>query len=77
MKVTAVVLHKGALAHYNVTTDEHEYFEAHLLRYKGALENEPPLDIAFQKEGRHCTGSTKEQDLMDDLCDAVEAKVQR
>ena len=74
MKVTAVVLHKGALAHYNVTTDEHEHFEAHLLRYKGARENEPPQDIAFQKTGRHCTGSTEEQDLMDDLCDAVEAR---
>jgi len=73
MDVTTVVLHKGALAHYVVHSEDRR-FEAHLIRYSGARENEPPHDIAFQKAGRHCTGSTEEQDLMDDLCYAVECE---
>jgi hypothetical protein len=76
MDVTAIVLHKGALAHYNVHKDGGQVYEAHLLRYKGARENEPPQDIAFQRAGRHCTGSTDEQDLMDDIMYAVQAKEQ-
>ena len=74
MDVTAVVLHKGALAHYAVHTEGEQKYEAHLLRYSGARENEPPHDIAFRKAGRHCTGSTEEQDLMDDILYAVEVK---
>ena len=72
MDVTAVVLHKGALAHYAVHAERNDVFEAHLLRYSGAQENEPPQDIEFSREGRHCTGSTAEQDLMDDIYNAVE-----
>lgn len=72
MNKTAVVLHKGALAHYTVRSEDEAHYEAHLIRYKGAPENEPPLDIEFRKEGRHCTGSTEEQDLMDDICNAVQ-----
>lgn len=72
MEVTAIVLHKGALAHYTVHTEGDEHFEAHLIRYKGAPENEPPHDIEFDREGRHCTGSTPEQDLMDDIFNAVQ-----
>ena len=74
MDVTAVVLHKGALAHYAVHGERDEVYEAHLLRYSGSQENKPPQDIAFSKEGRHCTGSTAEQDLMDDIYNAVEYK---
>lgn len=72
MDKTAVVLHKGALAHYAVHSEDEEHFEAHLIRYKGAPENEPPHDLEFRKKGRHCTGSTGEQDLMDDICNAVQ-----
>lgn len=77
MEVTAVVLHKGALAHYTVHTNSDERYEAHLVRYKGAPENEPPQDIEFSKRGRHCTGSTEEQDLMDDICNAVQVSMRR
>ena len=77
MDMTAVVIHKGALAHYSVHTDGEEHYEAHLVRYKGAPENEPPQDIEFDKAGRHCTGSTEEQDLMDDICNAVQVSMRR
>ena len=72
MDKTAVVLHKGALAHYSVRCEDEEHFEAHLIRYKGAPENEPPHGLEFSKKGRHCTGSTGERDLMDDICNAVQ-----
>lgn len=77
MNVTAVVLHKGALAHYAVHQDGDQVYEAHLLRYNGAQENEPPHDIEFSKAGRHCTGSTDEQDLMDDILYAVQVKEEK
>jgi hypothetical protein len=77
MDTTAVVLHRGALAHYAVHTDGDERYEAHLIRYKGAPENEPPHDIEFRKAGRHCTGNTGEQDLLDDICYAVQFTVRR
>lgn len=77
MDVKAVVLHKGALAHYTVHTEGDEHYEAHLIRYKGAPENEPPHDFEFRKAGRHCTGSTDEQDLMDDICNAVQVTTRR
>lgn len=77
MDKTAVVWHRGALAHYSVHSEDDEHYEAHLIRYKGAPENEPPQDIEFSREGRHCTGSTEEQDLMDDICNAVQFKRER
>ena len=77
MDVTTVVMHKGALAHYAVHTEDEAHYEAHLIRYKGAPENEPPHDIEFSKDGRHCTGSTEEQDLMDDICNAVQVTKRR
>ena len=75
MRVMAVVIHKGALAHYSVHKSGNEEYEAHLLQYGGALENEPPHDLSFIKSGRHCTGSVGDQDLMDDLRNAVVYKM--
>jgi hypothetical protein len=71
MKITAVVLHNGLPAHYTVSEKEDGWFEAHLLRYGGARKDAPPQRIRFVKEGRHCTGDTSEQELMDELCAAV------
>jgi hypothetical protein len=71
MKITAVVLHKGSLAHYTVSEKRDGSFEARLLRYGGKDEDAPPGQVWFVKDGRHCTGSTKDQELMDELCAAV------
>lgn len=71
MKITAVVLHKDSLAHYTVSEKEDGSFEAHLLRYSGERRDAPPQMIRFVKDGRHCTGDTDEQELMDELCAAV------
>lgn len=72
MKV--VVLHKGGLAHYEVALYGNAGYQADLQKYSGEQEYRPPQMIHFQKEGRHCTGDCAEQDLMDDLLDAVAIK---
>ncbi len=68
MEVTAVVLHKGALAHYTVTKTSSSYYSAHLIRYGGDVCNKPPRHLHFMEEGRHCSGNINDQELMDDLC---------
>lgn len=77
MKITAVVLHRGSLAHYTVREAKNSWLEAHLLRYDGGQENAPPLRIRFIKNGRHCSGDTKNQELMDDLCAALGLEKQK
>ena len=77
MKITAVVLHKGSLAHYTVSEREDGNFEARLLRYSGDRKDAPPQAIRFVKDGRHCTGTTSHQELMDELCAAVQLEKER
>ena len=77
MKITAVVLHQGLLAHYRVSEKENGSFEARLLRYSGKEEDAPPQSIWFVKDGRHCSGNTTNQELMDELCAAVGLEKER
>lgn len=77
MKITAVVLHKGSLAHYRVSEREDGSFEARLLRYSGTEKDAPPPTIWFVKDGRHCSGNTTEVELMDELCAAVQLEKER
>lgn len=68
MEVPAVVLHKGALAHYTVIKGDDQHYIAHLIRYGGDACNKPPKHLHFVEEGRHCSGNANNQELMDDLC---------
>lgn len=77
MKITAVVLHNGSLAPYTVSQRGKGSFEALLLRYGGEGKEAPPRTIRFVKNGRHCTGTTSQQELMDELCAAVELEKER
>lgn len=77
MKITAVVLHKGSLAHYTVSERGDGKYEAHLLRYGGDEKDTPPRSLSFVKDGRHCTGTVKEQELMDELCAAVQLEKEK
>lgn len=77
MKTTAVVLHKGSLAHYTVSDRGDGNYEAHLLRYGGDQKDVPPRSLSFVKDGRHCTGTTREQELMDELCAAVQLEKEK
>jgi hypothetical protein len=71
MMTKAAVLYKGALAQYRVKKEEDGSFVAQLLAYKGLFDKMPPKQLHFMKEGRHCTGDTEEQELMDDLYETV------
>jgi hypothetical protein len=71
MVTQAAVLYKGALAQYRVKKDEEGGFTAQLLSYKGRQSEAPPKEVYFVKDGRHCTGNTCEQELMDDLYETI------
>jgi|GEM_PF-1323311 len=77
MNVTVVVLYRKALAHYTVTVKEDGSFEAGLLKYGGHSCDAPPQQIRFRKEGRHCTGSSEDEGLMDELCYAVQLELEK
>lgn len=74
MTVTVAVLYKGALAKHTVSTTGEQRYEAYLLNYNGKKQDSPPQQVQFEKEGRHCSGDTGEQELMDELCYAVQEK---
>jgi hypothetical protein len=74
MAVTVAVLYKGALACYAVSRTGEERYEAYLLKYNGKEQDRPPHMVQFVKQGRHCSGDTGEQELMDELCYVVREK---
>jgi hypothetical protein len=67
MEFTSVVLYDGGLAHYNVSALNGSAFYAYLLLYTGDEQNPPPKRFEGIKTGRHWTGNTDRQDLLDDL----------
>jgi hypothetical protein len=74
MEVTAVVLHGGALAEYEVEVRNDGVCTAQLSNYKGSPDNFPPQRITLKKEGRHWVSDVTNRDLSDDLGYAVELK---
>jgi hypothetical protein len=77
MEVTAVVLHKGALARYVVAEKGGDRFVAHLLLYSGDPASSPPKHVDLEKTGRHCVGSATDVELMDDIYYAAKAEMAR
>lgn len=74
MEVTAVVLHDGALAHYEVTIGRGGVCTAHLSAYRGGAHQRPPETVTLHKEGRRWVGNIGDDDLSEDLGYAVELK---
>lgn len=75
MQMTAVVLYRGALAHYTVTQRGENRFVANLYAYKGDPANSPPRQLSLEKRGRHCTGSVENEELLDELYYAAREKL--
>ncbi len=75
MEVTAVVLHKGALAHYTVAEEGRDRFVAQLLAYNGNPNSSPPKQVSLEKHGRHCTGNVEDVELLDELYYAAKEKM--
>ncbi|HEY0580406.1 MAG TPA: hypothetical protein VGC75_06835 [Candidatus Nitrosocosmicus sp.] len=74
MEVTAVVLHEGALAHYEVNVGKDGICTAQLSRYNGNPAHAPARQIILHKEGRHWVADTYNSSLSDDLGYAIELK---
>ena len=72
--MTAVVLHEGALAHYDVEIGKDGRCFAHLQKYNGRAENAPPRDLTLQKERRRWVADERYKDLSDELGYAIELK---
>lgn len=74
MEVTAVVLHEGALAHYEVRVGHGGVCTAFLSSYRGPAQQAPPQTITLHKEGRHWVSDQGDNTLSEDLGYAVELK---
>jgi hypothetical protein len=74
MEMTAVVLHEGALAHYDVEIGEDGRCYAYLQKYSGRPENMPPRQLVLRKERRHWVADDNYSDLSDELGYAIELK---
>ena len=74
MEVTAVVLHGGALAHYDVEVGGDGICTAHLSKYNGRPDQTPPQNVTLHREGRHWVGNINNKDLSEDLGYAIELK---
>ncbi|MBB1284628.1 hypothetical protein HRH25_09610 [Flavisolibacter sp. BT320] len=75
MEVTAVVLHRGALAHYTVTLEGKDKFVARLLIYNGDPASTPPEQVQVERQGRHCIGNIEDEALLDELYYAAREKL--
>lgn len=74
MEMTAVVLHEGALAHYEVAISEDGRCHARLQKYNGRQENAPPHQLVLHKERRKWVADERYRDLSDELGYAIELK---
>ena len=74
MEMTAVVLHEGALAHYDVAIGENGQCYARLQRYNGRQENAPPQRLTLHKERKRWVADERFKDLSDELGYAIELK---
>lgn len=72
MEKKIAVLHHGKLAHYSVSKGKNGHFVARLLNYSGNHRDEPPSEIDLHKEGRRWEDEGAEQDLVDDIGNAIE-----
>ena len=66
-EVTAVILHNGGLARYQVAERGKDRFVAQLLTYSGDPASSQPQQVNLQKIGRHCVGNVIDVSLMDDI----------
>lgn len=80
MEMTAVILHEGALAHYDVAVGADGRCFARLNKYNGSPEHTPPRELTLHKERRRWVADERQvsnerlQDLSDELGYAIELK---
>lgn len=74
MEMTAVVLHEGALAQYDVAVRDDGSCYARLQTYKGNKENMPPQYLSLHKDRRRWVADENYKALADELGYAIELK---
>ncbi len=75
MEKTVAVFHEGAIAHYNVSEEGNGSFKARLLKYNGSPNNNPPREFLLHKEGRHWADDDVEQDIVDEIGQAIDLQI--
>lgn len=75
MEKTVAVFYEGQLAWYNVKGGKNGNFIARLCKYKGLADRQPPFELSLHKEGRHWNNGGTNQDLLDDIGNAIEWNV--
>jgi hypothetical protein len=74
MEQQVAVWYKGSLALYKISGGREGLFHAELLKYNGRPESAPPSEFPLYKEGRHWLDDDTNQDLLDDLGNAIELR---
>jgi hypothetical protein len=69
----AVVVYKGALAHYFITQEKPDVFNASLLEYRG--EGQPVPHITLVRGMRHWSGSVEDESLLQELGAAIDRNI--
>src|SRR5688572_21288148 len=72
MTKRVTVLHRGKLAQFDIEDCKNGKFIARLLSYGGRTGEEPPNNIEIHKVGRHWEDQGADQDLVDDIGNAIE-----
>ena len=72
MEKKIAVLHHGKLAQFNISKEKNGHFIARLFSYTGNHRDEPPAEIDLHKEGRRWHDQGADQDLVDDIGNAIE-----
>ena len=73
-KIVAVWFN-GFLAHYKVSGGNSGVFSAELIKFNGPKETSPLDKFPLHKEGRHWIDDTTNQDLLDELGNAIEIQI--
>ena len=72
MERSVVLLHHGALAHFQVLSTDNGGYIARLQKYQGSREQGPPEQFELHKVGRHWEDEGFDQELADEIGKAIE-----
>ncbi len=75
MKLKAVVKYKGALAHYNISSENDSTYQAKLIRYDGKPDQTPPIQITLTRGNGLWEGSSDKQDLLKKIGEMIERRM--
>lgn len=75
MEIKAVVMYRGAIAHYSITQENEGIFTAHLNRYDGRVDHHPPYKLTLIKGLGAWSGSIDDPTLLNNLGRVIEKKV--